>query len=79
MKKTLVSKPRKAREMAPEYSFDYKKAKSNRFAEKMKNEPVVVLLDADVARVFKTTEQVNTALRALLSAIPGENTKIVQK
>lgn len=36
----------------------------------MKNEPVIVLLDDDVAKVFKTSEQVNIALRALISAMP---------
>jgi hypothetical protein len=56
--------------MASEYRFDYKKAKPNRFSKKMKNEPIVVLLDDDVAKVFKTTEEVNTALRALISAMP---------
>jgi hypothetical protein len=72
MKKTPAFKPRKVREMSAEYRFDYKKAKPNRFAEKMKVEPVVVILDADVAKVFKTTEQVNTALRALISAMPAK-------
>jgi hypothetical protein len=31
---------------------------------------LTVNLDADVAEVFKTSEAVNNALRALLSAIP---------
>ena len=79
MKKTPASKPRKVREMSPEYRFDYKRAKPNRFAEKMKNEPVVVLLDADVAKVFKTTEQVNIALRALISAMPTKKIKVLAK
>ena len=79
MKKTPTSKPRKVREMSAEYRFDYKKAKTNRFAEKMKVEPVVVILDADVAKVFKTPEQVNTALRALISAMPVEKTKALAK
>jgi hypothetical protein len=79
MKKTPASKPRKVREMASEYRFDYTKAKPNRFAEKMKLEPVVVLLDADVAKIFTTTEQVNTALRVLISAMPSEKTKILAK
>jgi hypothetical protein len=56
--------------MASEYRFDYKKAKPNRFAEKMQESPVVVLLDDDVAKVFSTAEQVNKALRALISAMP---------
>ena len=62
--------PRKVKELASEYHFDYKKAKPNRFAKKMKDEPIVVLLDDDVAKVFKTTEDVNNALRALISAMP---------
>jgi hypothetical protein len=45
----------------------------------MKTEPVVALLDNVVAQVFKTTEQVNNALRALISAIPVEKTKIPAK
>ncbi len=75
MKKTPASKPRKASEMASEYRFDYKKAKPNRFAEKMKDEPVIILLDDDVAKVFRTAEQVNTALRALISAMPETKVK----
>ena len=75
MKKTPASKPRKVSEMASEYRFDYKKAKPNRFAEKMKDEPVLVLLDDDEAKVFRTAEHVNTALRALISAMPNEKGK----
>ena len=70
MKKTPATKSRKTDDMDSEYRFDYKKAKPNRFAKKMKNEPVIVLLDEDVAKVFKTQEQVNAALRALILAIP---------
>lgn len=70
MKKTPATKTRKVQEMAPEYRFDYKKAKSNRFAERMKNEPLVVLIEPDIAKVFTSAEQVNKALRALISAIP---------
>ncbi|OIN97098.1 MAG: hypothetical protein AUJ21_00895 [Anaerolineae bacterium CG1_02_58_13] len=79
MKKMPASKPRKIKEMASEYRFDYKKAKPNRFAEKMKQTPVLVLLDDDVAKVFNTTEQVNKALRALISAIPEANIKAPAK
>ena len=60
--------------MAPEYRFDYKKAKPNRFAERMKNEPLVVLIEPDIAKVFTSAEQVNKALRALISAIPEKMT-----
>lgn len=70
MKKTSVKKSRKVAEMASEYRFDYKKAKPNRFADRMKDGPLVAVIDPDVAKVFKTTEEVNTALRALISAMP---------
>jgi hypothetical protein len=70
MKKTPAKKSRKVAEMASEYRFDYKKAKPNRFASRMKDAPLVAVIDPDVAKVFKTTEEVNTALRALISAMP---------
>ncbi len=70
MKKTPVTKPRKTAEMAKEYRFDYNKAKPNRFAKRMKDAPLVALIDPDVAKVFGTAEQVNKALRALISALP---------
>jgi len=70
MKKTPATKTRKVQDMAPEYCFGYKKAKPNRFAERMKNEPLVVLIEPDIAKVFTSAEQVNKALRALISAMP---------
>ena len=70
MKKSPVTKTRKVQDMAPEYRFDYKKAKPNRFAARMKDEPLVVMIEPDVAKVFTSAEQVNKALRALISAIP---------
>jgi hypothetical protein len=56
--------------MASEYRFDYRKAKPNRFAAHMKDEPLIVMIEPDVAKVFTSSEQVNKALRALISAIP---------
>ena len=70
MKKTPANKPRKVAEMSAEYKFDYKKAKPNRFARRMEDSPLVVVLDPDVAKVFTSTEAVNKALRAIISAIP---------
>ena len=70
MKKMPVTKPRKTAEMAKEYRFDYSKAKPNRFASRMKDSPLVAVIDPDVAKVFATAEQVNNALRALISAMP---------
>jgi hypothetical protein len=70
MKKTPTSKRRNVQEMAPEYRFDYRKAKPNRFAARMKEEPLVVMIEPDIAKVFTSAEQVNKALRALISAMP---------
>jgi hypothetical protein len=72
MKKTSVRK--KSREvvedMRREYRFDYKKAKPNRFAAQMRAGTVVVVLDPDVAAVFKSSESVNALLRSVISALP---------
>jgi hypothetical protein len=73
MKKTPAPKRRKTAEMAREYRFDYGKAKPNRFTGRMKDSPLVAVIDPDVSRVFKTAEQVNHALRALILAMPGED------
>ncbi len=61
--------PTKA-DMIKEYDLDYSKAKKNRFA---KEYHVSVTLDPDVARVFKISESVNKALRAILSAMPPDS------
>lgn len=57
-------------EMQDEYSFDYNKAKPNRFAGKLRQDQLMVCLDADVAAVFKTTEAVNHVLRAIITSLP---------
>ena len=56
-------------DLLPEYNFDYSKAKPNRFA-MTKNDSITIKLEPDVAAVFKTSEDVNKALRAIISAIP---------
>ncbi len=72
MKKTRRSRPRKgaADDMLPEYRLNYSRAHPNRFVRQNKRGQVIVLLDPDVAQVFTTPESVNSALRALLAAIP---------
>jgi hypothetical protein len=57
-------------ELLPEYRFDYRKAKPNRFAGDDQKKGVSVLLDEDVAEVFTTPEAVNRALRALIDVVP---------
>ena len=55
-------------ELAAEYEFDYNRAKPNRFATADGGLKSIVL-DEDVARVFTTSESVNTALRALIEVV----------
>lgn len=73
MKPTAASKPGAgpAAGLKAEYRLDYSKAKSNRFAKKMQAGSYAVVLDPDVAKVFRDAEAVNTALRALLTAMPA--------
>jgi hypothetical protein len=65
MKKTKIPD-----ELQPEYAFDYRQARPNRFAGRVDPGRVVVALDPDVSKVFTTPESVNTALRALIEAMP---------
>lgn len=53
-----------------EYSFDYSKARPNRFAARLESGSRLVTLDPDVAEVFTTPEAVNSVLRALIATMP---------
>src|SRR5258707_1316596 len=55
--------------LAPEYRFDYRKSKTNRFARRIRQDAVVVDLDSDVAEVFRDPKRVNAFLRATIAAI----------
>ena len=57
-------------DLLPEYNFDYTKDRPNRFATKIKEKRITITLESDVAQVFTTSEEVNQAIRAILSAIP---------
>jgi hypothetical protein len=61
---------KKVNGLRAEYRFDYTKAKPNRFATRIQPGAVAVLLDPDVARVFKSAETVNGVLRAVAAAMP---------
>jgi len=58
--------------MLPEYQFDYSQARPNRFAGRVDESQVVVVLDPDVSEVFTTPESVNKVLRALISNMPAK-------
>ncbi len=63
---------KKTDETPEELNLDYSKARPNRFAERYtESEPVVVLLDPDVAEIFTSSEAVNKALRALIETMQG--------
>ncbi len=76
MRKTLVlkKKPAKEKEVRSEYRFDYSKSKPNRFAAKMSEGAVAVVLEPDVAAVFKSSEVVNALLRSIISATQPQKT-----
>jgi hypothetical protein len=57
-------------ELLPEYNFDYSKARPNRFAAQATEKYITVTLEPDVAKFFKTSEEVNKALRTLLPTTP---------
>jgi len=53
-----------------EYEFDYRKSRPNRFARLMKGGTVAIVLDPDVASVFRSPESVNSLLRSVISSLP---------
>jgi len=77
MKKTSVRKREQngRRELAPEYRFDYSKSKANRFAARMSGGTIAIVLEPDVAAVFKSSKTVNALLRSVISAVPQRKRK----
>jgi hypothetical protein len=72
MKKASDPKKRRAASdaMQGEYRFDYRRAKPNRFAERMTEGALAVVLEPDVAAVFQSSEAVNALLRSVIAAMP---------
>jgi hypothetical protein len=72
MRKTSANKKHRTSQepLRKEYRFDYSRAKPNRFAQEMSKDAVIVLLEPDVAAVFKSSEAVNTLLRSVIAALP---------
>ena len=58
-------------DLLPEYEFDYRNSRPNRFARQFEGQKVAIVLEPDVAAVFPTSESVNTLLRSIISALPG--------
>jgi len=55
--------------------YDFSKGVRGRYAKKYKAGTNIVLLDPDVARVFKTPTSVNKALRSLAEIIKAQKQK----
>jgi len=71
MKKTRANQsPEPEKDLLPEYRFDYSKARPNRFAARMAGRSVAIVLDPDVASVFRSADAVNNVLRSIISAMP---------
>lgn len=57
-----------ANELRPEYDFDYSKAIRGKYYKKLLEEGAnVVVLEPDVADVFRDSSSVNEALRSLIN------------
>lgn len=72
------SAPRPGNDVRREYRFDYRKARTNRFAERLRGGTVAVILDQEVASVFRSSDSVNAFLRSVIAAMPrrtGRRTK----
>ena len=76
MKKTPNRKKSKGivDDLKAEYRFDYRNAKPNRFAAVMSDATVAVVLEPDVAAVFKSSKAVNSFLRSVIAAMPEAQT-----
>ncbi len=60
----------RADDMQPEYHFDYRTARPNRFAPPIEDGSLVVVLEPDIAHIFTTPESVKKVLRALIETMP---------
>lgn len=55
--------------------YDFSKGVKGKYAKKYKAGSNIVLLDPDVAKVFRTPESVNEALRSLAGIIKAQKQK----
>lgn len=53
-------------ELRSEYRLDYSKARPNPYASGLRDSPVAIVLDPEIAAVFPTSESVNRALRSVI-------------
>jgi uncharacterized protein (DUF4415 family) len=73
--KDLRGRARRPSTLKSEYAFDYAKSRPNRFAARFPKDAVVVVLDSDVAKVFRDSKRVNSLLRATIAAVKKPKSK----
>jgi hypothetical protein len=67
MKKTKTNTEPKEDDLLPEYEIDYSKAKRNPY---YKKNVTFIEIDQEIADVFKTSENINKVLKAIVKSIP---------
>ena len=65
-------------EMSEHYDFDYSKAKPNHYAAILAEQEGYVKLQPDIKKVFKTSEQVNDVLRAIINSFPKSGKSLMK-
>ena len=65
-----AARTKERRGLRKEYRLDYRKARPNRFAARMAGASTAIVLDPDVASVFRSSKAVNAVLRSVISAMP---------
>ena len=66
-------------DLRPEYRFDYSKARPNPYADRLRGMTVAVVLDAEVAAAFPTSESVNSALRLVMGLVRRRSSRRPQR
>ena len=65
-------------DMLPEYHLNYSKARPNRFANGILEGSFVVVLEPELAQIYKTPERVKAILEAIAQNIPQYESLSVQ-
>lgn len=65
----VQSRETSAEALRSHYDFDYSQSRPNRFASRLTGETVAVVLDPDVAGVFRSSKAVNSFLRSAIEAM----------
>jgi hypothetical protein len=58
-------------ELRNEYHVDYTNSRPNPYATAMSGDVIAVVLDSDVAEVFRSADDVNNVLRSLITTFPA--------